>query len=226
MAFITVDQPDCARLASMKGSVLLWRVWRSSPFSTALLRMGPRSDHGSLRGRHVPPHDGVGSVGLVMSTARSSRSMDQGRNGTHAMANTPSRRGTPFRPLGGSPAVLSLAHAGCASRADQRNSLPSRSMRCRMTESLRATATVAFLVPILFASRVPQAFSADQRGTRWRIIAGRLVQVGAQQLVAAAGDVAGVVLLAGLVAPRRQADVGPDAGRRGEALRRSSTTLT
>src|SRR3954462_10913988 len=32
---------------------------------------------------------------------------------------------------------------------------------------------------------------------------GRLVQVGAQQLVAAAGDVAGVVRLAGLVAPRR-----------------------
>src|ERR687893_51559 len=49
---------------------------------------------------------------------------------------------------------------------------------------------------------------------------GRLVQVGAQQLVAAARDVAGVVLLAGLVAPRRQADVGADAGRPGEALRR------
>src|SRR3954463_5780122 len=41
----------------------------------------------------------------------------------------------------------------------------------------------------------------------------RLVQVGAQQLVATAGDVAGVVRLAGLIAPRRQADVGPDAGR-------------
>src|SRR3954464_15768998 len=50
---------------------------------------------------------------------------------------------------------------------------------------------------------------------------GRLVQVGAQQLVAAAGDVAGIVLLAGLIAPRRQADVGPDAGRLGEALRRA-----
>src|SRR4051794_27080040 len=49
---------------------------------------------------------------------------------------------------------------------------------------------------------------------------GRLVQVGAQQLVAAAGDVAGVILLAGLIAPRRQADVGPDAGRLSEALRR------
>src|SRR3954468_18564025 len=49
---------------------------------------------------------------------------------------------------------------------------------------------------------------------------GRLIQIGAQQLVAAAGDMAGVVLLAGLIAPRRQADVGPDAGRPGEALRR------
>jgi hypothetical protein len=39
-----------------------------------------------------------------------------------------------------------------------------------MVESFRATATVAFLVPILFARRVPQAFSADQRGTRWRMI--------------------------------------------------------
>jgi hypothetical protein len=43
-------------------------------------------------------------------------------------------------------------------------------MRWRMTESLRATATVAFLVPILRASRVPQAFRADQRATRWRMM--------------------------------------------------------
>src|SRR3954453_12239410 len=49
---------------------------------------------------------------------------------------------------------------------------------------------------------------------------GRLVQVGAQQLVAAAGDVAGLVLLAGLLTPRGEADVGPNAGRLGEALRR------
>src|SRR5215212_7073880 len=53
---------------------------------------------------------------------------------------------------------------------------------------------------------------------------GRLVQIGAQQLVATAGDVAGVVRLAGLIAPRRQADVGPDAGRLGKALRRIHDT--
>ena len=68
--------------------------------------------------------------------------------------------------------VLSLAraHATCASLADQRNSLPSRSILWRITESFRATATVAFLVPVRLASRVPQAFSADQRETRWRMI--------------------------------------------------------
>ena len=40
-------------------------------------------------------------------------------------------------------AWLSDAHAAWTSFADQRNSLLSRSMRWRMTESLRATATVA-----------------------------------------------------------------------------------
>src|SRR3954466_13534292 len=33
----------------------------------------PLSGHGSLRGRCEPPHDGVGSAGLVMSTTRSIR---------------------------------------------------------------------------------------------------------------------------------------------------------
>jgi hypothetical protein len=98
-----------------------------------------RSGHGSLRGRRQPPHDGVGSVGLVMSAARSSRSWDRGRNRTPAMANTPSRHGTPFRPPGGSPVAPSRGHAGCASRADQRNPGPSRSMRCRTTAKHRRT---------------------------------------------------------------------------------------
>src|SRR4051812_42145279 len=78
--------------------------------------------------------------------------------------------GRPSAAAGDLVALLSDAHAAWTSFADQRNSLLSRSMRWRMTESLRATATVAFLVPILLARRVPQAFSADQRGTRWRMI--------------------------------------------------------
>ncbi len=51
--------------------------------------------------------------------------------------------------------LLCLAQAICASLTDQRNSLPSRSILWRITESCRATATVAFLVPVRLASRVP-----------------------------------------------------------------------
>jgi len=41
--------------------------------------------------------------------------------------------------------------------------VPSVQMQCKMTASLRATATFAFLAPIRFTSRMPQAFKADQR---------------------------------------------------------------
>jgi hypothetical protein len=129
------------------------------------------SGHGSLRGRREPPHDGVGSPGLVMSGTRSPAP-------SRVRAATTPTRWPELRPdrdtLPPLPADLvpsrSSVHAAAASLADQRNSLPSRSMRCRMTESFRATATVAFLVPILLANRVPQAFSADQRGARWRMM--------------------------------------------------------
>ncbi len=86
------------------------------------------------------------------------------------MASAPSRRGTPVRQSADLLAQLSRGHAACASLADQRNSLPSFHMRCRMPASLRATATVAFLAPIRLASRVPQALSADHFATRWRMI--------------------------------------------------------
>src|SRR5215813_6268849 len=49
---------------------------------------------------------------------------------------------------------------------DQLNSVPSIHMRCRMTASLRATATLAFRRPLRLASLMPQALSADHFGTR------------------------------------------------------------
>src|SRR5215475_13438199 len=49
---------------------------------------------------------------------------------------------------------------------DQLNSVPSTHMRCRMTASLRATATLALRNPLRLVSLVPQAFSADHFGTR------------------------------------------------------------
>src|SRR4029078_9246053 len=49
---------------------------------------------------------------------------------------------------------------------DQLNSGPSIHMRCRMTASLRATATLALRSPLRLASLTPQAFTADHFGTR------------------------------------------------------------
>jgi hypothetical protein len=54
------------------GNVLLWREWKASPLLVAfVVNEHPGSDHGSLRGRHPQPHDGVGNVGLAMSRTRS-----------------------------------------------------------------------------------------------------------------------------------------------------------
>ena len=121
------------------------------------LRVGdqwPLSGHGSLRGRRVP-HDGVGSVGLVVSGARSACRRHQGRNSAHAMAGVPFRRGTPVRQ---STLLVqrSRDHAACFAFADQRNSLPTFHMRCRLTGSLRVTAMVTvFQHPIGIPLRMP-----------------------------------------------------------------------
>src|SRR5262249_60917587 len=49
---------------------------------------------------------------------------------------------------------------------DQLNSVPSTHIRCRMTASLRATATLALRSPLRLASLTPHAFSVDHFGTR------------------------------------------------------------
>jgi hypothetical protein len=49
---------------------------------------------------------------------------------------------------------------------DHLNSVPSIHIRCRMTASFRATATLALRSPLRFASRMPQALSADHFATR------------------------------------------------------------
>ena len=122
----------------------------------------------SLRGRPVPPHDGVRSAGVGMSSTRLLRSGDHSRTGAHAIAVTSSWQerlsAQPRRNLSRSD------QEAAASLFDQRNSVPSRHIRWRMTASFLATATVAFLWPIFRASRVPHAFSVDQRDTRFRMM--------------------------------------------------------
>src|SRR5262249_54105483 len=53
-----------------------------------------------------------------------------------------------------------------ASLFDQVNSVPSIHMRCRITASLRATATLALRSPFRLANLMPQAFNTDHFGTR------------------------------------------------------------
>src|ERR1041385_6213190 len=49
---------------------------------------------------------------------------------------------------------------------DQQNSVPSIHIRCKMTASLRATATRALFMLLRFEMRMPQASSADHLATR------------------------------------------------------------
>src|SRR5271165_3041033 len=63
---------------------------------------------------------------------------------------------------------LCVPYAGCkaASFADHLNSVPSTHIRCRMTASFLATATLALRSPLRLASLIPQALSADHFGLR------------------------------------------------------------
>jgi hypothetical protein len=90
-----------------------------------LRRMASRPDHGSLRGRHVPPHDGVGSIGLVMSAARSP-------NPWIRAATEPARWPTPRSDMG--PRSAARRICCCATARSCRLRLP-----CRPAE-LRAVA--------------------------------------------------------------------------------------
>src|SRR6516164_4597215 len=75
-------------------------------------------------------------------------------------------RGDIFPPLGGSSRVLLLylilrgSHAVTTSRV-QRNTVPSTHMRCRITASRRASATIAFFIPRCLAICIAQALSQD-----------------------------------------------------------------
>src|SRR3954470_24958129 len=129
------------------------------------------SGHGSLRDRCEPPHDGVGSAGIVISTTRSIRAWKL------RAATVPTRWPVP-RPDAGRPSAAAGGSRGvaigCSCRVD---------LLCRPAE-LTAVAQHAMEDDRELAgygdgslpgadpprqTRSP-AFSADQRGTRWRMI--------------------------------------------------------
>jgi hypothetical protein len=61
--------------------------------------------------------------------------------------------------------VVRARYADLACSRAHENSVPSTHMQCRITASLRATATRAFLGPIRFARRLPHAFRGEKRCT-------------------------------------------------------------
>ena len=90
------------------------------------------------------------------------------RAGRYAQSSLPRPRGTSL--AGGelwaiSCAANAAADATISSRL-QRNSPPSAHMRCMITASWRATATIARRRPRRLAMAIPQAFSADHWATR------------------------------------------------------------
>ena len=147
------------------GIVLLWRVPRSNP--PIILRIGV----GPCRIMVLSAVDVCRR--MMVSEALALERHIRGRSDPEIRAATMPTRWPALRPdkghrpaVAGGSRLLHCTHAACPSLADQRKSLPSHSILCRMLASLRATATVAFLVPIRLTSRVPQAFRADHFTTR------------------------------------------------------------
>ena len=108
-----------------------------------------------------PPHDGVrrrwwinvaSAVSLIASSQKIGRSHHRHRPGRDIFC----RRAAGTFDLG----IARYA----ATSFDQLNSVRSIHMRCRMTASLRATATVAFRSPLRLVSLIPHAFSALAHG--------------------------------------------------------------
>src|SRR5215468_9171781 len=99
-----------------------------------------------------------------MLQAQSLRLRARKKSGDLTTAIVPA--GTSFPAVLREPFDLVIARYAATSFFDQLNSVPSTHIRCRMTASLRATATVAFRSPLRLASLIPHAFSADHFGTR------------------------------------------------------------
>ena len=57
--------------------------------------------------------------------------------------------------------ILNGSHAAAACSRVQRNSVPSTHMRCMITASRRASATIAFFIPRRLAICIAQALSQD-----------------------------------------------------------------
>ena len=118
--------------------------------------------------------------GIVLSRARRSLRGQRGGCRHHGLrrcdaSSLPARYRSPRRSLRGRHSHRPGRTTRSAERISQSgrryaggagphsNSVPSTRMQCRMTASLRATATRAFFMPTRLANRIPHAFSRDHR---------------------------------------------------------------
>ena len=141
-------------------------------------RMFTRRVLASLRDRHLGlPMMGSGGCGGPISRRVLAVRLTAGIRIRNGLASSIVPAGDITPPVGGihvSPVVLrhkcaltarsrrsSPGHAAAASSLVQRNSVPSTHMRCMMTASRRATATIARFIPRCRAIFMPQALSHD-----------------------------------------------------------------
>ena len=116
--------------------------------------------HGDSRTRRNNLMGGL----AVKLTARSKR--------TYELTSSIVPRGTPFHRVVEpsfllSTLILHCSHAATSSRV-HRNSVPSTQMRCMITASRRAKATIAFFSPRRLAMFIAQALSQDHFTERTR----------------------------------------------------------
>ena len=159
----------------------------------ASLRNGTRAFHHGVRER------GKISIGAALPTLE--RRQVQADMRSH-LIHRPARDILP--PRGGArvfsyTGLILHCHASAASCRLQLNSVPSTQMRCMITASRRASATIAFFMPRRLATCIAQALSQDHRVERTSIDLSRFVEHHPHHTRPRTGYAACVVALPGLI---------------------------
>jgi hypothetical protein len=142
--------------------------------STTAVRCRSRA-RASLRNRHQGPSIMGFEDEVEQSFGRPRRWTNGGSKRTYDLTSSVVPRGTSFHARWSSSflllgLVLHGSHAAAASSRVHRNSVPSTQMRCMITASRRARATIAFFSPRRLAIFTAQALSQDHFTERTSMI--------------------------------------------------------
>jgi hypothetical protein len=151
---------------------LIGHSWSSAfRLSTTAVSMSLAGSCFSTESAHRPFHHGIRRRGgtIFRAALPSDRRQVQADSRTH-LIHRPARDTIP--PLGGVRVLLlsyltllTGSHAAATSLV-QRNSVPSTQIRCRITASRRASATIALFIPRRLAICIAQALSQDHFAER------------------------------------------------------------